>query len=58
MAAVSTKKGYWHSLLVHLGLRDCCDKPNVVVRRLGTLYYEEKCLHCHYARPSTRRRWW
>lgn len=39
-------KELWHGLLVHFGLRPCCDNPNIKANRDSVYYYEYECKNC------------
>lgn len=36
----------WHPILVYLGLKECCDNPEIQDKISTPQYYESECLNC------------
>lgn len=45
-------KEIWHDILVRLGIRDCCSKPDIIERMNNPRYYLSKCRNCGREKSS------
>jgi hypothetical protein len=46
-------KGLWHALLVHFGIRNCCDNQKIVANHHSIYYYEFECENCGHVKTNT-----